>query len=407
MSDLRVAKPGSTGTPPSPPELTPRGLFPVLVGLWALAVSQPLLDMTARQPQFLVAHGLGPMEVVLLALFLVVVPGTVLGGSAVAARLGGGAAGAVLALPAVLVLLHIGGRLGLVGLPLLAGATLAGGVVGFWGVRGRSLRDLGPYLAFMPALVVGYHFLVLPQAVLAGEERYPSVAIERVANPVPVVVVILDELPIASLIDAEGELLDDQFPAFARLAGDGVWYRNAITVETRTTESIPAILSGRLVSDGLVPNVANHPRSLMTLLSASHDVAAVEPVTELCPAWVCGDDSGVGRVGRWSLLASDLAVLYGHLVVPAPWSDRLPTIDQNWTGFTASEEGSWDLVEAVGEAVEGDRRRDVSDFLASLQATQRPLLRVAHLVLPHRPWEFLPDGTRHGQENPDGYGQRG
>lgn len=341
-----------------------------------------------------------------MAFGVVLLPLGLLGLGMVGVRLGIWVAGALVAAPSYLILLYVGGRLGWSGASLLVAAAVGAVGIAALYVRYRSVQDLARYLAIVPIAVLVYFFVILPPAVLAGDGTGQEAAVGEVANPVPVVVVVLDELPLASLIDSTGALLYQRFPAFARLAADGVWYRNAITVETRTTESIPAILSGVRVPDDLVPNAVHHPRTLMTMLAESHAVGAIEPVTDLCPARICPDDPGEG--GRWTTLVSDLAVVYGHLVVPSPWSDRLPPIDENWTGFvTGPDSGSWDLIEAVGEAVEADRRGDVGRFLDSLEEeADRPLLRVAHLVLPHRPWEFLPDGSRHGQESPQGYGGR-
>lgn len=421
MSDQPVATEGTTptelaversdGVPSRKVGVAPSRLIPAVFGLTTLAIAQPVLDLFARQPQFLVAHGLAPWEVVVLAVLIVVVPALLF--TAVAAI------GArfywltvlVVGLPLLLIALHIGSRLGADGVLLIVAAAmlalLGSGLYTSYG----WLQDPASFLAVVPVIVLAYFFAVLPTAVLAEGVPASEVALTEVGNPVPVVIVVFDELPIASLIDSQGEILTEQFPSFARLSADGVWYRNAITVETRTTESVPAILSGVQIPDGLVPNAASHPRTLLTLLARSHDVEAIEPVTELCPDEICPVGESATGVGRWSTVLSDAGVVYGHLVVPIPWRDQLPTIDENWTGFAAAAadgESSWNLQEAMEHAVASDRRQAVARFLASLgDRPERPPLRMAHFALPHRPWEFLPDGSRHGQDEIEGYGRRG
>lgn len=408
VSPSDVGRESSEATPSRRRRLSPSRLVPALAGLAAVAVAQPLLDLLARQPQFLVAHGLSPLEVTIVAVLVVFLPGAALASLAVVGRFRFWVATVLVAFPILLIVLHVGGRMGAGGVLLLMVSGLVAGFAAFLYLRDGRIHDSARYLALIPPVVLVYFFVVLPPAVMRGASPGEGVALGEVASPVPVVIMILDELPVASLIDSEGALLEDRFPAFARLASDGVWYRNAITVETSTTESIPAILSGVQVPDGLVPNAANHPSTLLTMLSSSHEVAAVEPVTELCPPLVCGAPEHPAGPARWAGLALDLAVVYGHLVMPAPWVDRLPPIDENWTGFAADESAaSWDLVQAVEEAVERDRRTDVTRFLALLdRGFRRPPLTVAHLALPHRPWEFLPDGSRHGQEGVEGYGTR-
>src|SRR5690606_23877105 len=67
---------------------------------------------------------------------------------------------------------------------------------------------------------------------------------------------------------------------------------------------------------------------------------------------------------------------------------------------------SFDLMDRVAETVAGDRRADVERFITALTpdgTEERPQLTVGHLVLPHRPWEYLPDGSPHGEMGPEGY----
>ncbi|MFP3914762.1 MAG: hypothetical protein ACLFWM_07795, partial [Actinomycetota bacterium] len=337
-------------------------LVPAAVGLGVLAVAQPLLDLLGRQPQFLVAHDLSPTEVTILAVMVVVMPAALFGLSAMLAS-GRWMAGLLVAIPVFLIFAHAGSRMEVDGplmLILAAGLTTLTVATYF---RYPPVQEVARYLVAVPAAVLVYFFVVLPAPVLAGDT--PTGGGEVAREPVPVVVIVLDEFPLASLIDGEGRLLKEQYPSFGRLAEDGVWYRNAITVETRTTESIPAILSGLEVGDGLVPTASQHPRTLFTLLADSHDVGGMEPVTSLCPDQLCGDGADGRWIGTWARVASDVAVVYGHLVVPSPWVDRLPPIDQNWTGFGTSAEADadarseWDLEEAVGGAVGAGRRAAV------------------------------------------------
>src|SRR5690606_29107703 len=156
---------------------------------------------------------------------------------------------------------------------------------------------------------------------------------------------------------------------FARLAADGVWYRNAVSVRQQTEEAVPSILTGRAVAEGSIPITSDHPFTLFSLLSNAYDIEAVENVTQLCPSFICGNVSQpVDRAGEgWGAIAEDLAVVYGHVTLPNAISDGLPPIDQGWGGFGAvlAGEGDFDIIDRFLDEVAEDRRRELDRFVAT------------------------------------------
>ena len=72
----------------------------------------------------------------------------------------------------------------------------------------------------------------------------PSRSTWPVEPAAPVVMIVFDEFPVATLIDEQGEIRAEDFPGFARLAQDGTWFRNAVGSHERTEEALPTILSG-------------------------------------------------------------------------------------------------------------------------------------------------------------------
>ena len=83
---------------------------------------------------------------------------------------------------------------------------------------------------------------------------------------------------------------------------------------------------------------ADYPNSLFTLLADTYDITAYEPVTDLCPDYVCPDSTqpDVSTAQRWRTLGSDLAVISGHLFLPDDFTRGLPSIDHSWSNFAAS-----------------------------------------------------------------------
>src|SRR5690606_18027658 len=92
----------------------------------------------------------------------------------------------------------------------------------------------------------------------------------NVQHPHDVALLVLDELPLASLLRADGHIDADRFPNFARLAASGTWYRNASSSYAWTETAVPSVLTGRRPPPDAVPTAVDHPRNLFTLLSGSH-----------------------------------------------------------------------------------------------------------------------------------------
>lgn len=229
---------------------------------------------------------------------------------------------------------------------------------------------------------------------------------EEVGNPAHLVVLQLDEMPLASIMDTDGTVNQALFPNFARLAGDGTWYRNALSDSIATTQSVPSILTGLRGREDAGPSYLDHPDNLFTLLGDSYEMHVIEWVAELCPEDVCPEYAGRAPA-RFSNLLQDVGVVYGHLTLPGAMRDRLPSIGNAWAGFLGQEEPA----EGVGVAVDGvpvppgHERQEWVDWVQRLingiDRDTPPTLSYAHLRAPHVPWETNPSGTHY--ERPEQY----
>lgn len=380
-------------------------------GLWTLAVAQPLLELLGRNPEFFIVRRFPRLDLALLVGGLLAV-GVVIGLAVWALmgrhrRLGNIANTLLLALAAALVVASTLVNLGWAHLaPTVFGAvTLAGGFFAahaFW--RWPYARTGLALLGLAPIALGAWFLAYAPTAQLLAAASPDLPEAVRVRQAHPVVVIVYDELPAATLMAADGTLDGERFPNFARLAADGVWYRNAVGVYQQTEEALPAILTGRYVPASTIPTAASHPFNLFTMLSAGYEVRALEHVTELCPPFVCENQSRWREPSsqRWRSLRYDLAVVYGHLVTPRDVSRRLPPIDHSWGGFTEATTEQFDMIERFLERVDQDRRREVERFVDLLDFGPRPALRFAHFLYPHHPWELTEDGRRHSAPRPVG-----
>ncbi len=182
----------------------------------------------------------------------------------------------------------------------------------------------------------------------------------------PVVVIVLDEFPLADIQSADGSIDRRRFPGFAALAGGSTWFPNAYAVHDSTHFAVPAILTGQAPAAGKdAPTYINHPRSLFTYLDRlGYRIHSREEATTVCPPRLCPRSARYGNP-HYNIL---------------------------------------------------HRRRERLDrTIAKLRRTGRPTLTFHHSVLPHVPWVYLPsgqsrsgfrDGALPDLASPAGFGDR-
>ncbi len=376
-----------------------------VVVLFVLAVAQPLLDLLGRNAEFFLARSSPALDIVALSVILTLVLPLLLGllivwvGRAheptgrllhgvVLAFLGG-----VLALQVIELTSLMGSLPRLeIALALGIGAAVA---VAFY--RFEAMQSAARFASIAPLVVLGLFLF----GSSASQLIFASAAVAQpaeiaVGNPAPVVMIVFDEFPIASLMDADGNLQEDVYPGFARLAQDGTWFRNATTIQQQTENSLPAILSGKNPPGNKIPIAADHPFTLFTLLGDSYDLNVVETVTDLCPEYACANTTRPQYPAseRWSTLIDDLQVVAAHLFLPAQMTEDLPPIDSSWSNFSGDQAGEFDMIGRFQVAAyETGRLGPIADFLESITPSDgEPSLHYMHVLLPHVPWEFLPTG---------------
>jgi Sulfatase len=376
----------------------------------AIAVAQPILDLLGRTPEFFTARAAPTADVVLLGVALglgipLLIAGIVILADVISHRAGVIVHAAVLVTTGALLTLQVLRRTGLsewpgwiqVAIAVVAGAALA---IGYH--RWRPARRLLNYAAIAPVVVLVVFAVIAPtSALIWGDPASAAEPVALPANPTaPVIMIVFDEFPVATLLDEQGGIRAEDFPGFAKLAADGTWFRNAVGSHERTEEALPTILSGWLAPlDEKVPTAAEYPETLFTLLGGSYRVSAWESVTELCPPTVCvgGSRQRLSASSRWRSLGSDLSVVAGHVFLPTQIAASLPPIDQSWAGFAVPEtQEDWNLNRRFIDHVDADRRLVAEQFLDDVDHPLAPdELHFAHLLLPHTPWDLLPDGKRY------------
>jgi hypothetical protein len=377
-----------------------------LATVGAFAFGQPLLDLLGRNPDYFIARGLTSWDVILFPVAVLVLPLLlsipVLALRWVSPRTAGLAHAVVIgALFTMLVasawIALLGSDTSPAGFALVAVGSGALFAIAF--ARYKMVRT-GVRYASWALLAFGAWFLVgAPSSDIAFASFDSRPELGVAANPVPIVMLVFDEFPVATMIDSDGALLEDIFPGFADLAADGVWYRNGVGIRQQTEEALPTILSGVGADLGSVAISSNHPLNLFTLFSDTYDIAAMETVTSLCPDFACANSSRhiEPLAERWSAMAVDLSVVYGHLTLPQDVSDRLPAIDQTWGNFSTGDSPEPNVVGRFLSISDDDRREEVGRFLDTFDFdSAEPLLRFGHFLFPHHPWVLTPEGQGTG-----------
>ena len=382
----------------------------VIAGLSVVAVSAPLLDLYGRNPEVFVANRTDPFEIVLFGLIVTLTIPLLSLGILVAVRRVSERAQEISYQVIVIILALAAGLV--VGRQVFPESTL-GAVINAVVVAAvvlglhRWMRGLLVVLAAaLPVVLVLFVSTSASARLVWSEPDVPDTAGTDIRAPAPVVLIQLDEFPVSSLMNQEGGINEALFPNFARLANEGTWYRNAFSSSIATTQSVPAILTGRLGEKGLSPSSVDHPNNLFTLLEGAYEMHVIEWVAEMCPEETCPDFAGRAPA-RFSALLQDVGVVYGHLTLPPSARERLPSIDNSWKGFLgqkATPSGTAIAIDGL-PVPPAPKRAEWIDWMQRIANgigdDASPILHYAHIKSPHVPWVTNPSGTHY--ERPEQY----
>ena len=372
-----VGTPASPGGPAASPTGRARaGEFLELLALTGIAVAEPVLTAFREGADVFVLRRADTFDIIVFTGLVVLGPPLVLWGLLQA----GGALvpsrrellqGSLLGLLAALVTIRALNQLGVDPRALvLAGSLGVGLALALALARWRPMHRWLQVLAVFPILL-GIGFLVTdPVATLVFGGDGDGVGSSSVGTPDPVVMLVLDELPTASLLDDQDRINAEQFPNLAALADDATWYRNNTSVSPSTPQAVPAILTGTLpTSIDALPVAQEYPDNLFTALQGVYDMHVSEGATRLCPEDVC-EVAAPSDNPVVALLDDALAL----------WSDQLAADERERQGdFTVRQ--SDPSAPLTFEA-----------FLAGVEPADGPVLDYHHALYPHQPWFHLPSG---------------
>jgi len=361
-----------------------------LAGLCAFAIAQPVFDVLNRHPEFFIAHDVSPADLTGITVVIFLVPPVLLFSIERVVSLADTRSGRMLQSGFVALLVAIvTSQLALraLGLGEREGLALAGScglLVALVYQRNATTRRVAWLLGLLsPVFPIAFLLQAAapsPDEAMTTEEPAQT---ERAAD-VPVIVLVFDEFPLLSMVDADNQIDAARLPAFAGFARSATWFRNTTSVSDGTSLAVPAILTGRRPRTDRKPDFASHPQNLFTLLAPTHRLDVRESLTRLCPEHLCETRRPQGGATTASLFL-DLSIVAGHVIAPPSLSRRLPPIDDRWEGFTQNAD---DLPAA----------EIFADFARGIGNRGLPTLDYLHILLPHGPWQHLPSGQRYGSE---------
>jgi hypothetical protein len=384
-----------------------------LGALSALAVAQPLFDLISKNPDFLAARALIGWQVVALGMVLVLVPPLLGIGLEALTGLASRPLRIVLHLLFVALLVALiaiqalkdvvpsAGSSVLIALAALLGLTAAAGYA-----RVSGLRSFVTVLSPAPALFLAIFLFLSPVSDLTFASGSAETA--NVSSRVPVVMVVFDEVSTIAFEDARERIDPVLYPNVAALAQDATWFRYATAPTDITGTATPTILTGKIAKRHHPPILSSYPRNLFTLLGGSYRMKVSQEATDLCPRDLCEDASGESAAARDRALASDLGLVYLHVIAPDGIERDLPSVSDTLgdfgadTGTTKAEgspghTGHQEVLHELG----GGRPARFESFVRSVDRTARPTLYYKHSLLPHVPFQYFPDGHRYRTEPHD------
>ena len=361
------------------------GRFAELVALCGLTVAQPVLSTFGDNATDLVFRRTTGTDLFVFTSLVVLVPPLVLWAAESAIDLIDPHWGSVVhhslvgLLIGLFVLQMVKDFTSVSGIALLT----VGAVAALAGVflRARFADRLGSglrYLAIAPILFAANFLFLSPASGLVFADGTADAAQLDMTTPTDIVLLVFDELPTRSLLDENNEVDAELWPAFAELADQSTWYRNATSISPTTPTAVPALLTGRLPpeageGDEVLPLLADHPQNVFTLFGGTHDVHAHESVTQLCPAALCTTETG-GTVGSLIDDARDV-----------------------WWRFSSADEPTEEVIDFQPRQSDPTADEKIDAWLDGIEPDDpdRPQLAVLHALWPHQPWWRTPDGRRY------------
>ena len=265
---------------------------------------------------------------------------------------------------------------GIVALSLTVAALLAAALLAKPKAQG--------FVKFFAVITIVFPAIVLLRAhevgVIQFSEAPPAEKITTADRP-NVILIIYDELPLTTILDADGLIDKRKFPNFYEFAQGATWLPNARSLSGHTETAVPPILAGRVREDGVPATYKSYPENIFHRLAPSYNVLDLQFATDMNPVKQPGaaadprdEDHRLGKIAR------DVAIIFAHVAAPPQLAAGFPPVNTQHNRF--------------GEDILNSSRgvRHHEKFVTALAQVKQPFLAVYHNVYPHNVWNHYPSG---------------
>ena len=390
--------------------------------LYALAVSQPLLNLLGNNADFFTSRQLTSGKVLWFALVVgLLIPLGLYLLDLVAGFINDKAGwmvhlGLVFGL-GLLLTAQIARKIFESNVPAIALAAILAGLITLVYARSAPLRQIATWFSPLPLLVLALFLFNTPahKIVFASNAAAADVTVN---GQTPVVFVSFDEFTGTSLLGAENKIDAKMYPNFAVLAKDATYYRNYTAAADETTRVMAGLLTGDMWHEHAVPIAAEYPHNLFTLFGKNYRMRVSEEATDLCPVKLCHQTGASNKA-----VLSDAGLVYLHQISPKPLERKLTPVNETLGAFDAEKvEAKASTGDATGADNErphgkdkilnelggGGRPARFAQWLETIDGKVDRTLYFKHVLLPHVPWQYLPSGQmyrKHAQEYIPGINQ--
>lgn len=205
--------------------------------------------------------------------------------------------------------------------------------------------------------------------------------------------IVLDELSLSQILVDTNSINSDRFPGFYELSKVTNFYINATSNAGYTDASIPSMLTGKLPDDLKNPKVNfYYPQNLINLLSSEYKINADEAVTNFCLNIGCKSKTSFEISNRYrDFLINDLKILFKVSILPYKYTEsKYPKVRTSWGNYEDQEEN----VNFQKKYLEVNRLQSLEEFIKSDAGKEKYKFNFIHVLFPHNPYEYLPDGSK-------------
>ncbi len=356
-------------------------------GIWALVVARPMYVSIAAGPEAITSIGARRFDLLVLVILVSLLVPTLVALAGLGLRKlasekvrGGFISGVVAILLGLFCWQQVDTLAPLIRLVLPVAAAVA-----FYLLLQRSafVKNFAVILGIaVPVVIVGFFSSYPIWSEVGPHERSVDVAI--IDSDTPVVMVVFDELPLATLENDAGKIDRKLFPNLALLETQANWYPQMLAAGSSTVQAVPAIMTGTRPTSGITkepspPGLAEYPNNVCSILEkGGYEVHSYEPITDLCE-----QSNNLGSRVTEMIRRGTGAVDGFQETKLAPWDLGIRIADKIASPFE-QRYAELDLT----------RAQAVDDFIEELPAGGRSM-SLLHIALPHIFWEFMPDGSHY------------